>query len=118
MHDIKILKETIRQMINMLLEDSKKKKRRSKPGGGLTDQGARRRIEPRAAAAAERSALVQSGGDVEAAAKIIDVSPSTLYSYIQQSSALQRTLEKEQGYEKEEDKPDFMPADKDKDRSR
>lgn len=83
-----LLRRLIRETISDIYEGAR--------GGGLTDHGAARRINPAAAAAEERSALVQAGGDTEAAAKILDVSPSRMYDYIQDSEKLQNVQDTEQ----------------------
>ena len=83
-----LLRKLIRETITSFREGAR--------GGGLTNHGAQRRLNPAAAAAEERSALVQAGGDTEVAAKILDVSPSRMYDYIQNSQKLQNVQDAEQ----------------------
>ena len=66
-----------------------KRRRRAKPGGGLTDLGALRRVNEREFIAKIRSALSSTNGDVEAAAKQLDIAASTLYLYLEEYSELQ-----------------------------
>ena len=68
----------------------------AKPGGGLTDFGALYRLEKNEAIAQARAALVSAGGDVDKAAEILDVSPSTVRYYLDLQPSLEKTKEKEE----------------------
>jgi len=67
----------------------RRRRRRAKPGGGLTDLGALRRVNEREFIAKIRSALSSTDGDIEAAAKQLNVAASTLYLYLEEYSELQ-----------------------------
>jgi len=89
MKNFSLLKEYIRCL---LTEDT--------PGGGLTDLGALRRVDEREFFAKIKSALSSSDGDVERAAKQLDIAASTLYLYIQQNPSLQSAKETSEKDEK------------------
>ncbi len=77
----------IRSLIRRLVTEEK-------PGGGLTDWGAKRRVAAGDAMAQGRSAIEAADGDVEKAAGVLGVAPSTLYLAIQQEPSLEKSKEK------------------------
>jgi hypothetical protein len=81
----KLLREFV-QAIFMLHEE--------KPGGGLTDYGALRRVSRTDALAKGRSAIEATNGDIEKAAKELDIAPSTLYLAVQQEPSLEKSKER------------------------
>lgn len=84
----RLLRRLVRDTLSTLAE--------MKPGGGLTDFGALYRLEKNEAIAQARAALVSAGGDVDKAAKILDVSPSTVRYYLDLQPSLEKTKEKEE----------------------
>jgi hypothetical protein len=94
----KMLRETIRTMIHGMLNEESEA-----PGGGLTDLGALFKLDPGAAQARTTSVLRSAGGDVEAAAKQLGISPRTLYWRAEKNKSIDQAISTGQE-EKSDDK--------------
>ena len=77
---IDLLKEIIHQFI---IDEAK-------PGGGITKIGALKIVNPSSATNEKIAALKSADGEVEDAAKKLDVSARSLYNYIEKEPKLQK----------------------------
>lgn len=81
---------------------AEKKKRRRKPGGPRTDMGAVRQLNPGEFMVRVKGAVDTANGDVDAAARSLEVSPRTLYHYLDTEPTLAnvKTSEEREGEDK------------------
>jgi DNA-binding NtrC family response regulator len=98
----RLLKTAIKNIILEILTERRKK--RKKPGGGLTNWGAKRRVQKLAFTGAVKGALDATSGDVKDAADRLDISPRTLYGYLEDEPSLQRAKERAAGDDDEDEK--------------
>lgn len=77
----------LRQYIREILTE---KKRNKKTGGPRTDFGAQWQLNPGKSAVDLKVAVDSAGGDVEDAADKLDMSPRTLYHYLETEPTLGR----------------------------
>lgn len=73
---------------NTLLSERKRSRKRHKPGGPRTDLGALHQLDPGAFQAKISSAMTSTHGSVSDAAHELEVSPRTLYHYLDTDSSL------------------------------
>lgn len=100
------LRETIRDVINDVIAERKKRKKRRKPGGGLTDLGAKRRVQKLAFTGEVGGALEATSGNVYDTARRLEVSPRTVYSWLEDEPSLQRAKDRAEGEDEDEDEND------------
>lgn len=76
--DVEVLREYVRRVLG----------EKRKPGGPITKMGAQRIINPDKFETSVRSAVDGARGDVDKSADALDVSPRTLYHYLDTEPAL------------------------------
>lgn len=84
------LRTLIREYLTLVLSEKRRsaRRKRQKPGGPRTYLGALRQINPEKFTTTVRTAVNSAAGDVEDAADAVDVSPRTLYHYLEQEPRL------------------------------
>jgi hypothetical protein len=76
------MKNLIVEFVREVLAERSGKRSKKKPGGPRTDMGAIRQLNPGEFSVRVKGAVDSAGGDVEKAAKNLDVATRTLYHYL------------------------------------
>lgn len=86
MDEMELLKEFVRVLV--VEEKSKKRRKRRKSGGSRTMFGAKYQVNPSAARTELRAAVKAAQGNVPDAADKLNISPRTLYHYLEVDPSL------------------------------